>query len=193
MFSDKSPFDFGLFLAALGVTTGAAGSIFVAGFAGADLTGEAVFTAVAFAFGKVTAVEVFDAGVFFGGMEALVGVEVLAIAEALEGSALLAVVLALTVVAALAEAVVLAELNFLAVTTGIDLAGAVFLTAVTLLATDFDAWVAFVAIKLLHKIRLCQIHAELRLCKTLLKTFGEDLLRKLATDKNHLCIFLFTG
>jgi len=112
--------------------------------------GGAVFTAVAFAFGKATAVEAFDAGVVFGGMEALVGVEVLAIAEALEGSALSAVVLALTAVAALDEAVVLAEFNFLAVTTGVDLADAVFLTAATLLATDFDAWVAFVAMKLLH-------------------------------------------
>jgi hypothetical protein len=83
-------------------------------------------------------------------MEALVGVEVWAIAEALEGNSLLAGVLALTAVAALDEAVVLAELNFLAVTTGADLAGAVFLTATTLLATDFDAWVAFVAMKLLH-------------------------------------------
>ena len=150
LFSDKSPFDFGLFLAALGATTGSAGSIFVTGFADADLAGGAVCTVVAFAFGKVTAVEAFDAGVFFEGMEALVGVEVLAIAEALDGSALLAGVLALTAVAALDEAVVLAELNFLALTTGIDLTGAVFLTAATLLATDFDAWVAFVAMKLLH-------------------------------------------
>ena len=150
LFSDKSPFDFGLLLAALGAATGSAGSIFVAGFAGADLMGGAVFTAVAFAFGKATAVEAFDAGVVFGGMEALVGVEVLAIAEALEGSALSAVVLALTAVAALDAAVVLAEFNFLAVTTGVDLADAVFLTAATLLATDFDAWVAFVAMKLLH-------------------------------------------
>ncbi len=124
--------------------------MFVAGFAGADLTGTAVLTVGAFAFGKVTAVEAFDAGVFFGGMEALVDVEVLAIAEALEGDAVLAGVLALTDVATLDEAVVLAELNFLAVTTGVDLAGAVFLTAATLLATDFDAWVAFVAMKLLH-------------------------------------------
>jgi hypothetical protein len=150
LFSDRSPFDFGLFLAALGITTGAAGSIVVADFAGAALTGGAVFTAAAFAFGRVTAVEAFDAGVFFGGMEALVGVEVWAIAEALEGNSLLAGALALTAVVALDEAVVLAELNFLAVTTGVDLAGAVFLTAATLLATDFDAWVAFVAMKLLH-------------------------------------------
>jgi hypothetical protein len=150
LFSDKSPFDFGLFLAALGATTGSADSIFATGFAGADLTGGAVLTAAAFAFGKVTAVEAFDAGVFFGGMEALVDVEVLAIAEALEGGAVLAGVLALTGVAALDEAVVLAGINFLAGTTGVDLTDAVFLTAATLLATDFDALVAFVAMKLLH-------------------------------------------
>jgi hypothetical protein len=82
LFSDKSPFDFGLFLAALGIATGVAGSTFIVGFAGADLTGVAVLMAVAFALGKVTAVEALDAGVFFGGMEALVDVEVLAIAEA---------------------------------------------------------------------------------------------------------------
>jgi hypothetical protein len=83
-------------------------------------------------------------------MEALVDVEVLAIAEALEGDAVWAGGLALTGVAALDGAVVLAELNFLVLTTGFDLTGTVFLTAAVLLATDFDAWVAFVAMKLLH-------------------------------------------
>ena len=150
LFSDKSPFDFGLFFAALGITTGAAGSIFVAGFADADVARGAVFTAVAFAFGKVTAVEAFDAGVFFGGMEALVDVEVLAIAEALEGAAVLAGVLALADGTVLDDAVVLAETNVLAVTTGFDLTGAAFLTAAACVATDFDTLVAFVAMRSLH-------------------------------------------
>jgi hypothetical protein len=51
---------------------------------------------------------------------------------------------------ALVDVEVLAELNFLVMTTGVNLTGAAFLTAAVLLATDFDAWVAFVAMKLLH-------------------------------------------
>jgi hypothetical protein len=192
LFSDISPFDFGLFLAALGGATGAAGSTFATGFAGAALTGVAGLTAAAFAVGKVTADEAFVAGVFFEGMEALVGVEVLTGTEALEGDAVLAGALALADVTVLDEVVVLAETNVLAVTTGLDLTGAAFLTAAAFVATDFDALVAFVAMRSLHKIRLCHDHAELRLCKTLLKTLGEDLLGQLASDKNHFCIFLFT-
>ena len=114
------------------------------------------------------------------------GVEVLAIAEALGGAAVLAGVLALADGTVLDDAVVLAETNVLAVTTGFDLTGAAFLTAAACVATDFDTLVAFVAMRSLH-------YAELRLCKTLLKTFGEDVLWQLATDKNHLCVFLFTG
>jgi hypothetical protein len=129
LFSDKSPFDFGLFLAALGAATGAAGSTFGAGLAGDALTGVADFTAAAFALGKVTAVEAFVAGVFFEGMEALVGVAVFAMTEALEGEAVRAGVLALAVVTALDAAVVLVGTNFLALTTGFDLTGAAFLTA----------------------------------------------------------------
>ena len=150
LFSDKSPFDLGLFLAALGVATGAAGSTFGADLAGDALTGVADFTAAAFALGKVTAVEAFVAGVFFEGMEALVGVEVLAIAEALEGDALLAGVLALADATALDDVVVLAEANVLAVATGLDLTDAGFLTAAACVVTDFATLVAFVAMRSLH-------------------------------------------
>jgi hypothetical protein len=129
LFSDKSPFDFGLFLAALGVATGATSSTFAADLAGDAFTGVADFTAAVFALAKVTAVEAFVAGVFFEGMEALVGVEVFAMTEALEGEAVRAGVLALAVVTALDAAVVLVGTNFLAVTTGFDLTGAAFLTA----------------------------------------------------------------
>jgi hypothetical protein len=150
LFSDKSPFDFGLFLTAFGTATGAAGSTVGAGFAGADLTGVAGFTAAAFALGKVTAVEAFVAGVFFEGMEALVGVEVCAMTEALEGDAPLAGVFALAVVTALDAAVVLVGANSLAMTTGLDMTGAAFLTAAACVATDFDTLVAFVAMRSLH-------------------------------------------
>jgi hypothetical protein len=143
LFSDKSPFDLGLFLAALGAAAGAAGSTFAAVFAGTDLTGAAVFMSAAFALGRVTAVEAFVAGVVFEGMEALVGVEVLAIAEALEGAAVLAGVLAL------ADGTVL-EANVLAVATGLDLTGAGFLTAAACVVTDFATLVAFVAMGSLH-------------------------------------------
>jgi len=128
LFSDKSPFVLGLFLATLGAATGAAGSTFGADLAGDALTGVADFTGAAFALGKVTAVEAFVAGVFFEGMEALVGVEVFAMTVALEGEAVLAGVLALAVVTALVAAVVLVGTNFLAMTTGFDLTGAAFLT-----------------------------------------------------------------
>jgi len=150
LFSDKSPFDLGLFLAALGAAAGAAGSTFAAVFAGTDLTGAAVFMSAAFALGRVTAVEAFVAGVVFEGMEALVGVEVLAIAEALEDAALLAGVLALADGIVLADVVVLAETNVLAGATGSDLTDAGFLTAAAFVATDFDTLVAFVAMRSLH-------------------------------------------
>ncbi|MCF8172341.1 MAG: hypothetical protein K9J49_07900 [Candidatus Methylopumilus sp.] len=150
LFSDKSPFDLGLFLAALGAATGAAGSTFAAVFSGTDLTGVAVFTTAAFALGRVTAVEAFVAGVVFEGIEALVGVEVLAIAEALGGDALLAGVLALADATALDDVVVLAEANVLAVATGLDLTGAGFLTAAACIVTDFSTLVAFVAMRSLH-------------------------------------------
>jgi hypothetical protein len=150
LFSDKSPFDLGLFLAALGAAAGAAGSTFAAVFAGTDLTGAAVFMSAAFALGRVTAVEAFVAGVVFEGMEALVGVEVLAIAEALEGAAVLAGVLTLADGTVLDDAVVLAEANVLAVATGLDLTGAGFLTAAACVVTDFATLVAFVAMGSLH-------------------------------------------
>ena len=78
------------------------------------------------------------------------GVEVLAIAEALEDAALLAGVLALADATVLADVVDLAETNVLAVATGLGLTGAGFLTAVVCVATDFDTLVAFVAMRSLH-------------------------------------------
>ena len=78
------------------------------------------------------------------------GVEVLAIAEALEGAALLAGVLALADATGLADVVDLAETNVLAGATGFDLTGAGFLTAAACVATDFDTLVAFVAMRSLH-------------------------------------------
>jgi hypothetical protein len=128
LFSDKSPFDFGLFLAALGAAAGATGSTFGADLAGDALTGVADFTAAAFALGKVTAVEAFVAGVFFEGMAALVGVEVFAMTEAFESEAVLAGV-ALAVVTALFAAVVSVGTIFLATATGFGLIGAAFLTS----------------------------------------------------------------
>lgn len=78
------------------------------------------------------------------------GVEVLAIAEALEDAALLAGVLALADATVLADVVDLAETNVLAVATGLGLTGAGFLTAGACVAADFDTLVAFVAMRSLH-------------------------------------------
>lgn len=78
------------------------------------------------------------------------GVEVLAIAEALEGAAVLAGVLALADATVLADVVDLAETTVLAGATGFDLTGAAFLTAAAFVATDFDTLVAFVAMRSLH-------------------------------------------
>jgi len=79
-----------------------------------------------------------------------VGVEVLAIAEALEGAALLTGVLALADATGLADVVDLAETNVLAGATGFDSTGAGFLIAPACVATDFDTLVAFVAMRSLH-------------------------------------------
>jgi hypothetical protein len=150
LFSDKSPFDFGLFFATLGTATGSVGSTVAAALAGDDSTGVAGFTTAVFALGRVTAVEAFVAGVFFEGMEALVGDEVLAIAVALAGDALLGGVLALADTTVLDDVVVLAETNVLTVATGFGLTGAAFLTAAACVATDVDTLVAFVAMRSLH-------------------------------------------
>ena len=83
-------------------------------------------------------------------MEALEGVEVLAIAEAFAGDKLLADVLALADATGLGDAVDLAEANVLAVATGFGLTDAGFLTAPACVATDFDTLVAFVAMRSLH-------------------------------------------
>ena len=78
------------------------------------------------------------------------GVEVLAVAEALAGAAVLAGALALVDAAVLADVVVFAEANVLAEATGFDLTGAAFLVAAACVATDFDTLVAFVAMRSLH-------------------------------------------
>lgn len=152
---------------------GAAGAVFTAGFVDFAATGlGAAGRAAEVFFDTATAlVEAFVTGVFFEGIEALVGVGVLTAAEALEGAAVLAEATALTGaafltsaalvgaafltgaalvgaavladVAALMGAVALLAAVFLLNTTEVGLAaGTVFLAAAPLVATEVDALVA---------------------------------------------------